>query len=110
MSDLPSTTLGRTGLTVSKLGYGAMELRGPGAWRGRKVDPETAGALLNTVLDSGINFIDTSPDYGASEELIGQHIAHRRDEFVLASKCGCPGSPEPPAGGVGGDGFSSHDL
>jgi len=42
------------------------------------------------VLDNGINYIDTSPDYGYSEDLIGAHIAHRRSEFYLASKCGCP--------------------
>ena len=45
------------------------------------------------MLDEGINFIDTSIDYGRSEELIGKFIAHRRDEYVLASKCGCvPGA------------------
>ena len=42
------------------------------------------------MLDGGINLIDTSPDYGRSEELIGSYIGHRRDEFFLASKCGCP--------------------
>ncbi|GIS68309.1 MAG: hypothetical protein CM1200mP7_2580 [Chloroflexota bacterium] len=46
--------------------------------------------LLNLVLDSGINFIDTSIDYGDSEKLIGKFISHRRSEFFLASKCGCP--------------------
>jgi aryl-alcohol dehydrogenase-like predicted oxidoreductase len=45
------------------------------------------------VLDHGINYIDTSPDYGYSEEQIGQHISHRRGEFYLASKCGCPIEP-----------------
>lgn len=87
---LATTTLGRTGLTVTKLGYGAMELRGPGGRRrGPELDDATAGALLNQVIDSGINWVDTSPDYGVSEELIGQHLAPRRDEFFLASKCGC---------------------
>ena len=42
------------------------------------------------MLDAGINIIDTSPDYGTSEEHIGRAIAHRRDEYFLASKCGCP--------------------
>jgi aryl-alcohol dehydrogenase-like predicted oxidoreductase len=51
---------------------------------------EDAGRLLNAVLDGGINLIDTSPDYGRSEELIGRYVADRRDEFFLASKCGCP--------------------
>jgi aryl-alcohol dehydrogenase-like predicted oxidoreductase len=56
---------------------------------------EEAGRLLNTVLDEGINFIDTSIDYGRSEERIGKLIAHRRAEYVLASKCGCvPDAPQ----------------
>ena len=46
--------------------------------------------MLNLVLDSGVNFIDTSIDYGDSEKLIGKFISHRRSEFFLASKCGCP--------------------
>jgi aryl-alcohol dehydrogenase-like predicted oxidoreductase len=84
--DLATRILGRTGLEVTRLGYGAMELagiKGP-------VDPAAAHELLNRVLDSGITFIDTSPDYGASEERIGEALSSRRDEFVLASKCGCP--------------------
>jgi aryl-alcohol dehydrogenase-like predicted oxidoreductase len=72
---------------VTILGYGAMELRG--APRGPEIGDEDAGRLLNGVLDGGINLIDTSPDYGKSEELIGRYVGHRRDEFFLASKCGC---------------------
>jgi aryl-alcohol dehydrogenase-like predicted oxidoreductase len=91
MSKVPRSTLGRTGLEVSKLGYGAMELRGTDHFP--LLSPSEASALLNAVLDHGINYIDTSPDYGYSEELIGRHLAHRRDEFYLASKCGCPVEP-----------------
>jgi aryl-alcohol dehydrogenase-like predicted oxidoreductase len=80
--------LGRTGANVTILGYGAMELRGLPS--GPEISDEDAGRLLNAVLDDGINLIDTSPDYGRSEELIGTHVGHRRDEFFLASKCGCP--------------------
>jgi aryl-alcohol dehydrogenase-like predicted oxidoreductase len=80
--------LGRTGADVTILGYGAMELRGQP--RGPAVPDEDAGRLLNAVLDAGINLIDTSVDYGRSEELIGRYIGHRRDEYFLASKCGCP--------------------
>jgi len=91
-------TLGRTQADVTILGYGAMELRGEP--RGPEIDDDTAGRLLNAVLDGGINLIDTSPDYGRSEELIGQHLSHRRDEFFLASKCGClieiPADAQPP--------------
>ncbi len=86
MPDLPKRTLGRTGLEVTIVGYGARELRGGS--RGRPVSEEDAGRILNAVLDSGINFIDTSMDYGLSEERIGAHISHRRDEYYLASKCG----------------------
>jgi aryl-alcohol dehydrogenase-like predicted oxidoreductase len=87
MTDLPKQALGRTGLQVTMLGYGAMELRG--APRGRDVTEAQAETILNTVLDAGINYIDTSIDYGLSEERIGRYIAHRRSEYYLASKCGC---------------------
>ena len=91
MPDLMKRKLGRTGLNVTVLGYGAMELRGPGAGvrNGKPLAPGQADKVLNTVLDSGINFIDTSLDYGVSEESIGRALAHRRNEYVLASKCGC---------------------
>ena len=81
--------LGRTNLEVSQLGYGSMGLRGPRTWGVRVVDDEHAERMLNAVLDAGINFIDTSPDYGVSEERIGRFLAGRRDEFILATKCGC---------------------
>src|SRR3984957_18024918 len=80
--------LGRTGADVTILGYGAMELRG--LPRGPEVTDEDAGRVLNAVLDGGINLIDTSPDYGRSEELIGTHVGHRGAEFSLPPKCGSP--------------------
>ncbi len=96
MSDLPTAVLGRTGATVTKLAYGAMELRGRVPGRGgREVSPAQAKSILNAVLDAGITLIDTSPDYGASEALIGEFISDRRDEFFLSSKCGCPINPPP---------------
>lgn len=82
-------TLGRTGLQVSPLGYGSMGLRGPKTWGVRVVSDEAAEAFLHRVLDAGINFLDTSPDYGQSEERIGKYLSHRRSEFYLATKCGC---------------------
>lgn len=84
--------LGQTGLHVTALGYGAMELR--------NMEEQASAQLLNEVLDSGINYIDTSPDYRLSETFIGEAIAHRRDEFYLATKCGChvdgQGNPQDP--------------
>ena len=90
--------LGSTGEDVTILSYGAMELRG--VPRGPEIADDDAGRLLNAVLDGGINLIDTSPDYGRSEELIGAHLGHRREEFFLSSKCGCrtgiPADTPPP--------------
>ena len=99
MADLPKRELGRTGLQVTMLGYGAMELRG--APRARPTTDEQADTILNAVLDAGINYIDTSIDYGVSEERIGRYISHRRSEYYLASKCGClVGAPAAPVGQV----------
>ena len=89
MSPLPHGPLGRTGLDVTKLGYGAMEVRGSRIWGGRPIEDSEAETILNAVVDEGITFIDTANDYGRSEEYIGRYIAHRRDEYVLATKCGC---------------------
>jgi aryl-alcohol dehydrogenase-like predicted oxidoreductase len=86
---LPVSKLGRTGLQVTRLSYGAMEIRGSRIWDGRPVTDQQAETILNAVLDSGINFIDTANDYGRSEELIGKFIANRRSEYFLATKCGC---------------------
>jgi aryl-alcohol dehydrogenase-like predicted oxidoreductase len=88
-NQLPTAVLGRTGLEVTRLGFGAMEIRGSRIWGGRPVNEEQAQTILNAVLDSGINFIDTANDYGRSEEFIGKFIANRRDEYILATKCGC---------------------
>lgn len=96
------TQLGRTGFETSRLGFGAMELAafaGPDA-------KKRADRLLGSVLDSGINLIDTAPDYGVSEEMIGEHLAHRREEFFLASKCGCLVDREP----AFQDGKLEHDF
>jgi aryl-alcohol dehydrogenase-like predicted oxidoreductase len=82
-------TLGRTGYDATILGFGAMEIRGPRIWGGRELTDEQAQSILNAVLDVGINLIDTAWDYGRSEEYIGRFISTRRDEYFLATKCGC---------------------
>ena len=73
---------GNTGLKVSALGFGAGEI---GDYAMSQKDSET---ILNTVLDLGINFIDTAHGYYASEERIGKYISHRRNEFILSTKVG----------------------
>lgn len=86
---MQKNVLGRTGLEVTRLGFGAMEIRGPRVWNGRPLADSDADRILNAVLDAGINFIDTSYDYGLSEEYIGRFISHRRSEYILGTKCGC---------------------
>lgn len=71
-------SLGRTGLRVSRLGFGGIPIQ--------RVDAAAAKALLEAVEAAGINYIDTARGYTVSEELIGQAIEGRRDRFVLATK------------------------
>ena len=81
--------LGSTAMQVTRLGYGSMGIRGPRTWGVRVVDEAGAERILHQVLDAGINFIDTAPDYGLSEARIGRYLAGRRSEYFLATKCGC---------------------
>jgi len=91
------------------LGYGAMELRG--APRARDISDGQAETILRAALDAGINYIDTSIDYGLSEERIGRYIAHRRDNYYLASKCGClVGAPPAPRGERSPHVFSRENI
>ncbi|MDM4764656.1 aldo/keto reductase [Pelomonas sp. SE-A7] len=73
---------GRTGLRVSRLGFGAMHLND------ERTSEEDAERLLNQVLDLGVNLIDTARSYGLSEERIGRYLSRRRHEFVLSTKVG----------------------
>ena len=83
---LPTAVLGRTGLNVTRLGYGTAL---------GEAQEEQWKELLPLVLDAGISFVDTANDYGVrtgrpSEEMIGKYISTRRSEYYLATKCGCP--------------------
>ncbi|MBZ0200213.1 MAG: aldo/keto reductase [Ignavibacteriaceae bacterium] len=73
---------GNAGFKVSVIGFGAGQI-GDNSHSEKEVEN-----LLNHVLDSGINLIDTARSYGASEERIGKYISHRRDEFYLSTKVG----------------------
>ncbi|MGC1274445.1 MAG: aldo/keto reductase [Planctomycetaceae bacterium] len=73
---------GKTGLRVSVLGFGGAEIGY------QNVDPTTATQLLNEALDAGLNVIDTAECYKNSEELIGDAVSHRRDDFLLFTKTG----------------------
>jgi aryl-alcohol dehydrogenase-like predicted oxidoreductase len=72
--ELPTTTLGRTGLTVTRLGIGGAYCRSPDGYR--------------AALDCGVNYLDTARAYrdGDDERVVGQAIAGRRQDIVLATK------------------------
>ena len=74
--------LGKTGLCVSALGFGASEINT------EPQEHDTCGRVLNIALDQGINVIDTAACYGVSEELIGKAVSSRRKEFHLFTKTG----------------------
>jgi len=91
--------LGRTGLAVSELGYGAA----PVAYLDRELD--TLREILAYLLDHGVNLIDTAHCYPGSEAALGQVVADRRDDFVLVSKAGHAKDAELP-----GDDFTAERV
>lgn len=84
--------LGRTGLSVSEIGFGAWGIGGRtvGTTSYGDTDDRTSLAALERALDRGINFFDTSSAYGNghSEALIGQAFVAKRDRVVIATKAG----------------------
>jgi len=90
MQSMRQRTLGRTGLSVSELALGTVELGLDYgiAVAGERLKPDRrkAAALLNQALDLGINLLDTARAYGDAEEIIGEALKSRRGEYVLVSK------------------------
>jgi len=96
-------TLGRTGLKVSRLGFGGAPL-GLQGYLGKEDKSSTEfadGAVraLHAALDSGVTFFDTAPGYGdgRSEEIMGRGLAAHRDQIVLATKFHGWQRPDPAA-------------
>ena len=80
--------LGESGIEVSVIGMGCWPMAGVG-WTG--IDDNASLAALETAMDGGVTLIDTAYMYGRSgesERLVGRAIAGRRDQIVLATKCG----------------------
>jgi aryl-alcohol dehydrogenase-like predicted oxidoreductase len=81
---MQTVPFGNTGFNASRLGVGLSEI-------GSQLsisDQGQATTMLNTALDAGINFLDTSACYGISEILVGKGVAERRDDYFLATKAG----------------------
>ena len=85
---LPTTKLGQTGLTVSRLVLGTMTF-------GLQTDEETSIKILDTAAEAGINFLDTAdvyplggglPTAGRTEEIIGRWLKGKREHFIVATK------------------------
>ncbi len=79
---IPKRPYGDTGLMVSVLGLGAMQIGAPA------LEEAQAASLLNAAVDAGITLIDTARSYGSSEERIGRHLDARRNDIVLSTKLG----------------------
>jgi len=75
---MQKTILGRTNLTVSRVGFGALPIQ--------RVDMETAKRILRKAYDNGINFFDTARGYTDSEEKIGNALSDVRENIIIASK------------------------
>lgn len=70
--------LGKTGLNISKLGFGGIPIQ--------KVDASVTRKLIEAMAEKGINYIDTARGYTVSEEFLGEALEGLRDKFVLATK------------------------
>jgi aryl-alcohol dehydrogenase-like predicted oxidoreductase len=82
------TTLGRTGLEVSRICLGCMSF-GTSDWREWVLEDAESQEIIERAIDLGINFFDTANMYsmGESERILGDALAGRRDEMVVATKC-----------------------
>jgi aryl-alcohol dehydrogenase-like predicted oxidoreductase len=81
------TTLGRTGMEVSRIALGCMSF-GTSEWRDWVLDEEASQPIIERAIDLGINFFDTANMYsrGESERILGNALEGRRDEMVVATK------------------------
>jgi pyridoxine 4-dehydrogenase len=84
-----SFTLSGTSMTLHRMGYGAMQLAGPGVW-GPPRDPDAALAVLRKVVNAGVNHIDTSDFYGphVTNQIIKQALHPYADDLVIVTKVG----------------------
>lgn len=80
--------LGKTGIEVSEIGFGAWQLGNEKDWG--KMSDTDAVHLVEQAIDEGCTFFDTAPNYGAgkSEELIGKSVKGKRKQVIISSKCG----------------------
>jgi pyridoxine 4-dehydrogenase len=87
--EMAAETISLDGRTVSRLGFGAMRITGPGIM-GEPRDPDEARRVLRRAIELGVTFIDTAHSYGpeVSERLIGETLAPYPEDLVVATKTG----------------------
>ena len=92
-----SFTFGKSSLTVNRMGYGAMQLAGPGVW-GPPKDPDGAVAVLREAVAAGVNHIDTSDYYGPhiTNQIVRQAPHPYPAGLVVVTKLGDGGLPTSP--------------
>ena len=72
------TTLGKTGLKISRMGFGGIPIQ--------RIDAEGTKKLMKQLAEEGVNYIDTARGYTVSEEYLGYALEGIRDKFVIATK------------------------
>jgi pyridoxine 4-dehydrogenase len=84
-----SFTFGKSSLTVNRMGYGAMQLAGPGVW-GPPRDPDGAVRVLRKALEAGVNHIDTADYYGphVTNQIVRQALHPYPAGLVIVTKLG----------------------
>ena len=84
-----SFKLGKSSLTVNRMGYGAMQLAGPGVW-GPPKDPDAAVAVLREAVAAGVNHIDTADYYGphVTNQIVRQALHPYPAGLVIVTKLG----------------------
>jgi aryl-alcohol dehydrogenase-like predicted oxidoreductase len=83
MSEIRKRRLGRTGLDVTEVGLGTVFLT-----RQMGVERQDAVGVIHRALELGVNYVDTAPLYGDAQEVVGEALAGREEDYILSTKCG----------------------
>ena len=91
------SSIGRTGIQVSKIGFGTSEI----GYETLREDRPTVDRMIGEFIDRGGNFLDTADSYGGgwSEAVLGRALSTCRDSLIISTKVGMPSHPPP--GGYG---------
>src|SRR3954449_10111590 len=102
-----SFLLPHTSMAINRIGYGAMQLAGPGVW-GPPRDPDAALAVLRAAVAAGVNHIDTSDYYGphVTNQIIREALHPYPEDLTIVTKVGARRTPD----GAWPEALSPHEL